>query len=358
MLVDYVAGSELDAQWGSMSWLEKELLVRRIVLGLVQLFGKRFSRMGSLYKTADLQRLGPTYAAEAIVLDCGHDCFSLDNEFCLGSVIQMPFFWGNNLKLDVDRGPFSSSQDWLRTVLRLHSLAVDDPVAVMSDSDNDSDSDNSDDKPDPENTPAAIKHRVQRLMDLLPATFPADGPEAFVLHHHDLHAKNIFMGDDHELSGIIDWECISTVPLWAACEFPKFLQTELNRHVCPDPDKYMKEVLDDGTEELNVMYYEHLVEYEKTRLRVFFLEQMQRECPEWVEVYQNSKLKATFEEVVAALNDKSNASIIDEWLDTMEEHGAAPGIGDMLHEYEQELLDYELASSKGRKTKDAEVTKE
>lgn len=101
----------------------------------------------------------------------------------------------------------------------------------------------------------------------------------------------------------------------------------------------MKEILDDGSEKANFLYYEHLGEYEKTQLRMFFLEEMQRICLEWIEVYQRSKPKAAFPETIAVLGDKSNSKIIDEWLDSVEEHGVTPSIGEMLRAYDQELLD-------------------
>ncbi|KAJ4359051.1 hypothetical protein N0V95_002513 [Ascochyta clinopodiicola] len=239
--------------------------------------------------------------------------------------------------------------------LHLHLRALDDPVTVDEDPEDDSDSD---EDPNPYRTPEAIKVRIQRLIDLLPTVLATGELEEYVLHHDDLHESNILVGEDHELSGIIDWESLPTVPLWAACEIPKSLESALDRHECPDPSCYAKEVLDDGSEELNTMYYEHLEEHEKTQLRVFFLEEMHRTCPEWVGVYRHNKHMAASGDTVAVLGDLTNSEIIDEWLDAVEEFGLAPTIGEMLHADEQDSLDQQRNALKAAMDKGTNSTKE
>jgi hypothetical protein len=39
------------------------------------------------------------------------------------------------------------------------------------------------------------------------------------------------------------------------------------------------------------MYLEHMEDYKKTQLQKFFLEEMQRICPQWVQAYESNKLK-------------------------------------------------------------------
>ncbi|KAF1365032.1 hypothetical protein EJ07DRAFT_97538 [Lizonia empirigonia] len=335
VIMTRVSGTNLDKQWKLMSWLKKELLVRRIVSSIAQLFQKRFDHIGNLYRTY-LQKLPSADILDTVSLD--HEHSSSKDEFCLGKVVSLWFIWGNHLKFDVPRSPFKSSQEWLRTTLRLFYLAVDDPVTVIKDSDDGTDSDEA---VHPPRTPDAIKVRIQRPINLLPTIFSTFEPEAYVLHHGDLHEDNILIGDDLELAGIIDWECLPIVPLWTACEIPEILDL-LDRHEYPDPDTYGKDILEDGSEQPNFMYDEHMEEHEKTQLRTFFLEEMQRTCPEWVEVYRQSKLKAAFGGVVVALNDLTNSRIIDEWLDEVEEHGTAPSFGEMYRDFEQRFWDHQL----------------
>ncbi|UPX11080.1 uncharacterized protein EKO05_0001704 [Ascochyta rabiei] len=114
--------------------------------------------------------------------------------------------------------------------------------------------------------------------------------------------------------------------------------------------------MDDGSEELKTMYYKHLDEYEKTQLRVFFLEEMQRTCPKWIGVYRQNKLKAAFGEIVAVLGDLTNSKIIDEWLDAVKEFGFAPTIGKMLHAYKQESLYHQRNAVRAAMDKDINGT--
>lgn len=65
---------------------------------------------------------------------------------------------------------------------------------------------------------------------------------------------------NHNLTGIIDWECIHTVPHWAACQIPKFLASDSNRDVCPMPEKYSKDVQDDGSVVIDDLSFEHVDE--------------------------------------------------------------------------------------------------
>jgi hypothetical protein len=200
-----------------------------------------------------------------------------------------------------------------------------------------------------------IKDLDQRLIELLPRILSADEPQIFTLHHHDLHGNNIFVDANHELSGIIDWECMPTVPLWVACEIPKFLQTLLDRDVPPDPNWYSTKILEGSSKDAsdggsnhapdneyeadNVeLYYDRLEGHEKPKLRTLFLEKMQRACPEWVEVYQNNKAKAGLVEAVAALGNNWQTWLVDKWITAVEEHGFAPSISNMARTYEQAVI--------------------
>lgn len=74
-----------------------------------------------------------------------------------------------------------------------------------------------DDEDDLEEAEDAIKV-VKRLLKLLPSVFPSstDTSELFVLFHDDLSMQNILVDGDGEITGIIDRECVSTLPLWRA----------------------------------------------------------------------------------------------------------------------------------------------
>ncbi|KAH7095631.1 kinase-like domain-containing protein [Paraphoma chrysanthemicola] len=324
MLMSRVHGISLHDQWAPMCWLSKELIVRNSVQFLTQLFKKRFTRIGNLYATKDLQQLPTSDIPDTQLL--GSEFSNKDTAFCLSQVVSIPFFWGKHVHFPAPRGPFAHSRDWLAAQLQLYMLDADEP---FSDPASSSDTDD-DDEPDEFSTPEARKTRAQRLLNLLPTIFP-DATESFVLHHADLNASNILIDPlNHTITGIIDWECIHTVPLWSACQTPKFLDSDYARAECPSPEKYMRDTLDDGTVVMNELYLEHLEEYEKTRLRAFFVEEMGRVCPEWVVVYRASKLKAAFGEVVDLFGDPVVAQVLDEWIERVERDGDAPSVVDIL----------------------------
>jgi hypothetical protein len=90
MIQDFVPGSNLLDAWKTMSWLKKEVLVRKIISYFAQLFNKRFDRLGNLYSTKDFQRLPKAGLSDAKSLGSEH---TTDRDgFCQSRIVSMPFF--------------------------------------------------------------------------------------------------------------------------------------------------------------------------------------------------------------------------------------------------------------------------
>jgi hypothetical protein len=68
-----------------MSWLKKELLVRKVITDVAQLFRKRFNRLGNLYSTAELQQLPSTDIPDVVLLGAESSTDSL--QFCLSKIV-------------------------------------------------------------------------------------------------------------------------------------------------------------------------------------------------------------------------------------------------------------------------------
>ena len=143
----------------------------------------------------------------------------------------------------------------------------------------------------------------------MPKIFPEEkDEEVFVLHYQDLHAANIFVDSNGSLTCIFDWECTHTAPLWLACQLPSFLD------------------LTDSTAAvfayLNIEYVNE--EYKtQVKLRQIFLEEMQRICPEWVDVHEASQLKVGFEQCVEHFGKAGDGKYIDWWIDEVEKEWSA-----------------------------------
>lgn len=307
MMMERVAGRpiEMPGDWSKVSWLKKELLARSVISYMVQLFQKRFKRIGSLYIIDDLQQLSESERpSTAPVTSVTPEGTSNSTEYHLSDIISVLFFYIDHLTHDVPRGMFHHSRDWLAARLQFH---INDANNVPQDVDEDT-----------VVIAKCTKLNAERLLKILPKVLPTYEPdEEFVLHHHDLSGGNILVDDKDALAGVVDWECIHTVPLWYACQPPKFLNGNRLEH-CPDPDTYMKTTKEDGTVEINEGFWRHLQDYEKTRLRAFFFEQMERECPEWVKIHNESKLKADFELAVEFCPFELGYQMIADWLDEIE----------------------------------------
>ncbi len=80
----------------------------------------------------------------------------------------------------------------------------------------------------------------------------------------------------------------------------------------------------DGT--VNELYWIHLMEYEQTRLRGLFLEEMRRIEPSWVQTHDDSKAQADLEFAVDICNGGLGTSRIRKWLDDLEQNVSAKSL--------------------------------
>lgn len=118
------------------------------------------------------------------------------------------------------------------------------------------------------------------------------------LYHDDVSWHNILAEPDEQgvLTAILDWECLSTVPLWKACQYPLFLQGQ-PRDEEPRHDECFwpgAEQVASGEEVEQNLYGEHMLEYEQTKLRLIYEEEMTKVVPQWSEVRQKSMRQADF----------------------------------------------------------------
>lgn len=241
----------------------------------------------------------------------------------LGQLVSMIFFWGDHISQDVPRGPFTNTSDWIRARL---ALVLTDQERILRASDDEDDIEEAED----------AKEIAERLLKLLPTVFPPNNtstPEPSILFHDDLSMQNILCNSDGKITGIIDWECVSALPLWRACSLPEFL-TGRERNEEPKRDHYAPdnnteeeedtsrptredEVLDN--EGVNSLYWEHLVEYELTTLRGLFLEEMGNLAPGWIEEFENAAVvKADFELAVQNCDNGWCTRMVRSWLDKLE----------------------------------------
>jgi Ser/Thr protein kinase RdoA (MazF antagonist) len=289
ILMEMMPGSTLRRRWRKMSWDAKTAIVRQLAEYQAQLHAKSFPKIGNLFPAVDKS-----------------------TAVSLGPIVSLVFFWGDHLKHDVPRGPFETSLEWLQARLE---FAIADQQRIL---------DTSDDEDDIEDAEFA-KELAEEIAQQLPKIFPRDTDDAQknIIFHDDLSMQNILVDESGKLTAIIDWECVSAVPLWRACQFPQLLESR-TREEEPSRDHYMA---DSDTEEqdpetnaldnegINSLYWEHLLEYEQTQLRDLFMQEMAQLNSDWVTTSKTSALQADFEKAVHNCDNSWRFKLVRRWLD-------------------------------------------
>jgi hypothetical protein len=157
MIMSRVSGVALGDQWRRMNWLKKEMIVRNIIVYLTQLFQARLPAIGSLVNTADMQQLLTKDIPNEKLL--GMEYCTEESGFCLSEIVSVPFFIDDHLKVDVPRGPFRHSRDWLEACLQLHIHDTYNKSYDDDDDGDDEDDEDEDDEPDEFNSVSRLQKR-------------------------------------------------------------------------------------------------------------------------------------------------------------------------------------------------------
>jgi len=220
-------------------------------------------------------------------------------------IVSMHFFWGSHILQDVYRGPFGSSKDWIASRLSLSERDCQSTLDNLPSGELESDDE---DEADDATRTLEI---VRKLQSLLPSVFPQnrDNPEPSMMVHDDLSSRNILVLDSGELAAVLDWECVSALPLWNACDYPAFLKGR-PRRLKPDLGRYKLEA--DG--QPSDLYWEHLWEHEVTLLRDVFIERMKRLERGWMDVFNKSQRQRDFDIAVQGCDNEFIARHIRAWI--------------------------------------------
>ncbi|CDF40406.1 unnamed protein product [Chondrus crispus] len=307
MLLEHMPGKPLRQHWKSLPLESKRALVKRIALHVVQLFRARIQGIGNLYHSA-------TSRDDAVD----------QTKFRVGQIVSNEFFWDDRSTQDFPRGPFRSSRSWLHARLLVHRHESKDIIETSRDED---DIDMAEQ--------VAILER--RLAALLPSIFKFNlnhEVEETALFHDDLSQQNIMVDEDGNLTAIIDWECVSALPLWRVCQIPYFLRGR-ERMEMPNRSTYAMDengLAEDG--EINEVYVQHLLQYEQTELRKEFLNEIKNIEPAWFAIYSSdlNLRKADFETAVNYIDDEFCIKLISKWLDDVAAGEDVPSLQKMLLE--------------------------
>ncbi|KAJ5691600.1 hypothetical protein N7488_012335 [Penicillium malachiteum] len=299
ILMTKAPGTPLADAWHSLSFPAKRTLVKQFAAYSANLFQNKLQRIGNIYEkpyTADGSPLDEAiWHAEGLVYS---NALALNRSKIpgppnVGRIVSMDFFWGPSTQSGVYRGPFNSSKDWMLSRLLLEEKNHQSKLSSLPSS-------NLDRKQEARKEDATrTLHIIAKPKDLLSLVFqpnqdyPEDGPESSIIVHDDVSSRNILVQDSGELAAVLDWECVAALPLWAACNYPAFLEGPVRR---TEPDRTTYDHEHDG--EPCDLYLEHLENYELTILRGVFMDTMRALEPGWVDVFEKTQRQRDFDYAV------------------------------------------------------------
>lgn len=324
IIMNKIAGKPLADVWKDVPFSAKEQLVREIAKFCSDTFAHQFRGIGSIFpRTTAAQNRGDhnTVPKNNTRIDDDNDEPPIAPGFTVQRLVSSAFF-DENPQPNVSRGPFASSGEWLSARLNLTELQCIERLKrrrkaaaeSMDEEDGEDDEDEDEDDEDEEEL-EKIMGVVQRLRRHLADFFPARGaePEPTVLFHDDMNSHNILVDEKGNLTAVVDWECVSALPLHVACEYPPFIQSKPN-----DVEPIKSIYKHDENGEVAELFWEHLEHYEKTQLRRIFLAEMETLQPDWVATYRSSERQRDFDLAVASCDDGFMTQRIIRWLDNLE----------------------------------------
>ncbi|EFX03863.1 hypothetical protein CMQ_791 [Grosmannia clavigera kw1407] len=116
---------------------------------------------------------------------------------------------GSDGNKEINTQEHVKDKDGIGETEKTKGTEVEEAVAVEGDK-----KDEGDEEDDPEDLEKTIK-LISRLRNRLAEFFPVHGPELepTMLFHDDLSQHNILISEDGALTAVVDWECVSTLPL-------------------------------------------------------------------------------------------------------------------------------------------------
>lgn len=261
------------------------------------------------------------------------------------------FFIGGRLKLDVPRGPFCSSREWMTTML---DMVIQEQTDVVNGTTNDDheDEENDSDKEEAQETIEVAR----RLLHVLGKMFPEQDSsregdtntssiaEQTYIYHDDLNLKKILLDEGGHISAIVDWECVSALPLWMSARMPQFLRDD-ERWEEPNPDQYAADndgsripgqpSGEDGEDGLDNqgksdLYWIHKGEYEATVPGKAYRDKLGELWPAWQALREDGILKTYMYEAVLSCSNGVFFGCISRWTDAIQA-GTVVRDGEILH---------------------------
>ena len=243
--MERIPGVALNDVWSEIDLEVKSRITKSIAgfVGQLRDTQRYFAAIGNLYLRDDIET--SNVAGRAVP--------TKDEKYVVGPIVT-PYMFAGGRKLRVPRnlGPYSDDAEYIAALTATEreemKLLLSADARLQDDFDkylaNDAEE---------------IIEVLDELQAISKTLFPSR-PRHFVLLHHDLSLANILVDPkSHEITGIVDWECVGTRPHWEDTH-PLFL-------LGPDIDEEVEPLAPGDTDEWRVEHWEN---WEKTKLRLVF----------------------------------------------------------------------------------------
>ncbi|KAI0593470.1 hypothetical protein F4775DRAFT_498468 [Biscogniauxia sp. FL1348] len=361
ILMTKPAGRPLAQAWWTLNQPAKE----RIVCQLARIYAAAFRN--------PLRGIGNLHP------NCGVTT-SLLRPYNVGRISSLEFFWHRHALYDfIDFGPFERSRDWLRARLELWTqdcivdirggaddrktkgvkgkdkwgsdsiqqdakraldlcyrlMRLVDRFFPPEDADTDSDQDATIIYPQEhhhykngngDGIRAGDSREVASLEVHQPPlprrSLSSSLAEPTVITHGGLTPSAIFVDAQNNISGIVDWDCATALPLWEACQLPLFLlvpsTTPTTRPANPPNPRSFKR---DAHGYPVAAYWARLDEHQRARLADVFLAEMRATCPEWARLCADdapSRARRDLSRAIWLVTDRAARPAVERWVGAAE----------------------------------------
>ncbi|KAF4849619.1 hypothetical protein CGCSCA4_v004224 [Colletotrichum siamense] len=272
MLMEFMPGIRAHKRWRKMPMAKKEAIAEKMADYHAQILDagtrlKEFRTVGTLYFDELKENDQPPS----------------ELHFTPGRVVDYVFFCGNNYNYDIPRGPFESSQERLKSLLNIIIL---EKTAEAENAETESDKDE----------PEAIAETVpwSPITDL----------------------EDILIDDDGNITGLVNWNSVSTMPSWFLTQMPSFLDGKV-RNREPVREIYGNDNGDDwkddglDSEGKTILYWEHLMQFEQTKLRKLYTARMEKLRSGWSVEEERSGFKLEESSVAFKNSSKVHVSLTE-----------------------------------------------
>lgn len=185
---------------------------------MAQLFELKYDSIGNLFDAKDLP-IASEYKSQDNAVE--------SNGLAHGRIVSTVLFWNTHLKSDIPRARFATSKYWLEAIFQ---LMEEDCKHVLESQDAEED-----DIEDMEVAQQLLKPLRIQLLSFF--TSIADDRKEFALHHNEISRHNFIFHPKGKIQALVDWECVSVMPLWKGCQIPSFIDTP-ERTEKPNPELY------------------------------------------------------------------------------------------------------------------------